>query len=84
MGLSNRARMPPPRALGETDRQPVDDVRIVGAIWALVPGDHRTRAQRLDGVQGGDRVAAASQMQAVVLSHGHFDHAGGLAGLAGT
>ena len=59
MGLSNRTRMPPP-ALGETDRQPVDDARIVGAIWALVPGDHRTRAQRLDGVKGGDRVAAAT------------------------
>jgi 7,8-dihydropterin-6-yl-methyl-4-(beta-D-ribofuranosyl)aminobenzene 5'-phosphate synthase len=27
--------------------------------------------------------AGLSQIQAVVLSHGHFDHAGGLAGLAG-
>jgi 7,8-dihydropterin-6-yl-methyl-4-(beta-D-ribofuranosyl)aminobenzene 5'-phosphate synthase len=31
-----------------------------------------------------DRLGAdLSQIQAVVLSHGHFDHAGGLAGLAG-
>ena len=35
-------------------------------------------------VTNADRLGAdLSQIQAVVLSHGHFDHAGGLAGLAG-
>jgi 7,8-dihydropterin-6-yl-methyl-4-(beta-D-ribofuranosyl)aminobenzene 5'-phosphate synthase len=41
----------------------------------LSPGAMVTNASRL----GTD----LSQIQAVVLSHGHFDHAGGLAGLAG-
>ena len=39
------------------------------------PGAMVTNAGRLG--------ADLSQIQAVVLSHGHFDHAGGLAGLAG-
>ena len=41
----------------------------------LSPGAMVTNASRLG--------ADLSQIQAVVLSHGHFDHAGGLAGLAG-
>ena len=41
----------------------------------LSPGAMTTNAGRLG--------ADLSQIQAVVLSHGHFDHAGGLAGLAG-
>ena len=41
----------------------------------LSPGAMVTNAGRLG--------ADLSQIQAVVLSHGHFDHAGGLAGLAG-
>ena len=41
----------------------------------LSPGAMVTNASRLG--------ADLSQIQAVVLSHGHFDHACGLAGLAG-
>lgn len=41
----------------------------------LSPDAMVTNANRLD--------VDPSQVQAVVLSHGHFDHAGGLAGLAG-
>ena len=41
----------------------------------LSPGAMVTNADRLG--------ADLSQIQAVILSHGHFDHAGGLAGLAG-
>lgn len=32
----------------------LDDLRPVGAAGPLVPGDHRSRVQRFDHVQGGD------------------------------
>ncbi|HEY0816110.1 MAG TPA: MBL fold metallo-hydrolase [Pseudonocardia sp.] len=76
-----RAAVPRQAAGGAVDPialEPVDEVLVTTLVLfdtGLSPTAMVTNADRL-GVD-------LSTIQGVVLSHGHFDHAGGLAGLAG-